>query len=421
MPKRLFVLLLLLSSLAYSQSSNGNQGGRGGGTGSGTVSPCLANSFGQYLTSGTTIGCSPRLTESNQTLNYTGTNGGQFTMLTIGGTSSGSGTWTTFCGTINDSGTPNAIDIAAPAACSHYWMGFPSGAPATPNSALVAQSINGDQVNLGWLSGLGINELDILNNGTFYGSILSGQTGSMNFTNCTASGTAPNFNIACSGSGGMVYPGAGVPNSTGTAWGTSYQVGTAASNLVQLDGSGNLPGVGGAALTGLTKAQVGLGSVTNDVQTKAAIVPNTAPPAGEILIGNAGGTAYAPNAMSGDCGLSSAGAINCTKTNGAAFGALATLASGAIPAGYTIPYSQVSGTPSALPPNGAAGGDLNGNYPNPGVGQVNGAAVPASMTVAGTNSSHQFIDNSAAQLANNTTGWAAIFKSWTSDPTSPAT
>jgi hypothetical protein len=48
-----------------------------------------------------------------------------------------------------------------------------------------------------------------------------------------------------------------------------------------------------------TPANVGLGSVTNDAQTKAAIVPNTAPGAGQILAGNAGGTAYAPVTVSG--------------------------------------------------------------------------------------------------------------------------
>jgi hypothetical protein len=49
--------------------------------------------------------------------------------------------------------------------------------------------------------------------------------------------------------GGMVYPGAGVPLSTGTAWGTSYTVGTGASNLVQLNGSSQLPAVSAALLT----------------------------------------------------------------------------------------------------------------------------------------------------------------------------
>ena len=49
----------------------------------------------------------------------------------------------------------------------------------------------------------------------------------------------------------------------------------------------------------VTASDVGLGSVTNDAQTKAAIVPNTVPTAGQHLVGNAGGTAYAPVTMSG--------------------------------------------------------------------------------------------------------------------------
>ncbi|MGO9177160.1 MAG: hypothetical protein ACLQED_13635 [Desulfobaccales bacterium] len=56
--------------------------------------------------------------------------------------------------------------------------------------------------------------------------------------------------------GNMVYPGAGVPNSTGSAWGTSYAVGTSANNLVQLNGSGQLPAVSGALLTNLPAGMV---------------------------------------------------------------------------------------------------------------------------------------------------------------------
>lgn len=70
--------------------------------------------------------------------------------------------------------------------------------------------------------------------------------------------------------------------------------------------------VAGHALTGnvtVSASDVGLGNVTNDVQTKAAVVPNTLPTAGQILAGNAGGTAYAPVAMSGDATLASTGAI----------------------------------------------------------------------------------------------------------------
>lgn len=64
----------------------------------------------------------------------------------------------------------------------------------------------------------------------------------------------------------------------------------------------------------VTATQVGLGNVTNHVQTQAAIVPNTAPSAGQILVGNAGGTAYAPVSMSGDASLANNGAITLANT-----------------------------------------------------------------------------------------------------------
>lgn len=62
---------------------------------------------------------------------------------------------------------------------------------------------------------------------------------------------------------GMVYPPAGVANSTGSAWGTSYQVGTSANNLVQLNSSAALPAVNGANLTSLNGANLQASSVAN--------------------------------------------------------------------------------------------------------------------------------------------------------------
>jgi hypothetical protein len=66
-----------------------------------------------------------------------------------------------------------------------------------------------------------------------------------------------------SGGGGMAYPGAGVPLCTGSAWGTSYAVGTSANDLVQLNSSGQLPAVSGANLTNLTAAMVGAAPATS--------------------------------------------------------------------------------------------------------------------------------------------------------------
>lgn len=74
----------------------------------------------------------------------------------------------------------------------------------------------------------------------------------------------------------------------------------------------------------LTSTDVGLSAVTNDVQTKAAIVPNTAPSAGQQLVGNAGGTAYAPVTESGDSTITSAGVRTNTGLNGTSLAGLAT-------------------------------------------------------------------------------------------------
>lgn len=50
-------------------------------------------------------------------------------------------------------------------------------------------------------------------------------------------------------------------------------------------------------------------AVNGTAVTLSSVVPNTAPAAGQILAGNAGGTAYAPVAMSGDATLASTGAL----------------------------------------------------------------------------------------------------------------
>lgn len=49
--------------------------------------------------------------------------------------------------------------------------------------------------------------------------------------------------------------------------------------------------------------------------TKNTILPNTAPSAGQIPVGNAGGTAYAPVTVSGDSTMTSAGVMTNTKIN----------------------------------------------------------------------------------------------------------
>ena len=76
-------------------------------------------------------------------------------------------------------------------------------------------------------------------------------TGSTTTNDCVkfdANGNTVDSGGSC-GTSSMVYPGAGVANSTGSAWGTSYTVGTGNNNLVQLNGSAQLPAVSAANLT----------------------------------------------------------------------------------------------------------------------------------------------------------------------------
>lgn len=108
--------------------------------------------------------------------------------------------------------------------------------------------------------------------------------------------------------GSMVYPGAGVPNSTGSAWGTSYTVGTAANNLVQLDGLAKLPAVDGSQLTNLPS---GSGTVNSGTQYQFGYYATTGTgiSGNSRLTENSGGTTLT---YSGTLGVS---AVKFTSTD----------------------------------------------------------------------------------------------------------
>lgn len=117
------------------------------------------------------------------------------------------------------------------------------------------------------------------------------------------------------------------------------------------------------SITGVLKGNgtaISASNVTDDAQTKAAIVPNTAPTAGQILAGNAGNTAYAPVSMSGDATLASTGAITLaagrrliptavkTGTYTAAFGDLVMADASGGAFNVTLPAATGSGLPVAV-------------------------------------------------------------------------
>lgn len=107
---------------------------------------------------------------------------------------------------------------------------------------------------------------------------------------------------------------------------------------------------------GVTKAQVGLTNVTDDAQTKAAVVPNTAPSAGQILAGNAGGTAYAPVTVSGSGAtitLSSSGVVTISGISNAALSNSSITISGtavALGGSISLVQADISGLTTASSP-----------------------------------------------------------------------
>jgi hypothetical protein len=127
--------------------------------------------------------------------------------------------------------------------------------------------------------------------------------------------------------------------------------------------------VNGHALSGnvaVTTTDLNLNNLTNDAQTKAAIVPNTIPTAGQMLIGNAGGTAFAPVAASGDIAVTSTGATTIQ-------GGVVTNAKLATVGAYTLKGNNTAST--------AAPADI----------AVTSAAIAALPNLSGTNTGNQTI------------------------------
>lgn len=123
--------------------------------------------------------------------------------------------------------------------------------------------------------------------------------------------------------------------------------------------------------------------------TASTVVPSTAPSAGQVLVGNAGGTAYAPVSASGDATLASTGAVTLATVNsnvgsfgGATAGAVITVdAKGRITAASAVTVTPAVGSITGLGTGVSTA--LGVNVGSAGALVVNGGALgtPSSGTL----------------------------------------
>jgi hypothetical protein len=245
-----------------------------GGTWNGTP---IAVSYGGTGTATPSIVAGTNVTVTgswpNQTINASGGGGGSGTVTDmsivsangLAGTVATSTTTpavtlsTTVTGVVKGNGTA----LSAATAGTDYVA--PGGALGTPSSG-TATNLTGLPLTTG-VTGL----LPVANGGTGTATpaIVAG-------TNVTVSGTWPNQTINASSSA-QVYPGAGIANSTGTAWGTSYTT-TGTGTVVALDTSPTFvtPALGtpsalvGTNITG-TAAGLTAGTVTTNANLTGAV------------------------------------------------------------------------------------------------------------------------------------------------------
>jgi hypothetical protein len=371
--KRLFALLFLLPLLVFGE---GAENVRVGTQTRNVLSPLTINWTGTTLdftgstvsglsnillkTNGTTNG-SQSLLNLQQGSNVTLTDNGSG-QITIASTAGGSGTVTSVAVSgangIGVSGSPittsGTISLSLP-----ITIAGTSGKTFTLSNNLTLAGTDGSTLNVGAGGTLGSAAFD--SESALTKTDDTNVTLTLGGSPSTALLHAASITAGWSGTLAVSRGGTGAATAAAHKFFGNNTGSTAAPDFETI-GTGDLPDLSatyvpttrtltiGPTTSDLSANRTFLSSVTDDAQTKASVVPNTAPSSGQILVGNAGGTAYAKQTLSGSgatATLSSAGVLTLSAIPNASLSNSAiTIAGTSTSLGGSIGLDTISGVSS---------------------------------------------------------------------------